>query len=136
MSLASSGWVSSKASWTSAFTCSVRTSRSWRSKVSICQTTLSMANSRTALSSSSAGLWMFTSILGLPISSWMLWMKAQIFLISSWANRMAPSISSSVISWAPASTIMTASLVPATVRVRRLFSRSSTPGFRMYLPST
>ena len=63
-------------------------------------------------------------------------MKAQIFLISSWANRMAPSISSSVSSWAPASTIMTASLVPATVRFRRLFSRSSTPGFRTYFPST
>ena len=63
-------------------------------------------------------------------------MKATIFLISSCANRIAPSISSSLTSLAPASTIITASRVPATVRLRRLFSRCSQLGLRMYSPST
>ncbi len=45
-------------------------------------------------------------------------------------------MTSSDTSFAPASTISTASLVPATVRFIRLFSRCSTVGLTMYSPST
>ena len=49
---------------------------------------------------------------------------------------MAWSIFSSGTSFAPASTIMMASLVPATVRCRSLFSRSATVGLSTSSPST
>ena len=63
-------------------------------------------------------------------------LTAQIFLISSCANRIAPRISSSLTSWAPASTIIIASFVPETVRCMRDAARSAEFGLMMYLPST
>ena len=72
----------------------------------------------------------------MPISATMPLIKATIFLISSWANRIAPSMTSSETSFAPASTISTASEVPATVRFSRLSARWATVGFTTYASFT
>ena len=63
-------------------------------------------------------------------------MKATSFLISSWPKRMARSISSSGTSFAPASTMSTASRVPLTVRCSVLLSRWAASGQRTSSPST
>ena len=127
---------SAKCSATSAFTCSSRALRSLRSKVSNIHSTFSSAYSRTAAFTSSPGRDSGNSFFSLPISATISLMKATIFLICSWANRIAPSMTSSETSFAPASTISTASLVPATVRFIRETSRCSTVGLTTYSPST
>ena len=53
-----------------------------------------------------------------------------------WANRIPSSITSSLSSLAPASTIMMASLVPATYRLRSETLRSSSLGMSTYSPLT
>ena len=62
-------------------------------------------------------------------------MNSQIFLISSCANIIASYITSSGTSFAPASIITTFWRLPATVRLRSLFSRCSTVGLIMNSPS-
>ena len=61
---------------------------------------------------------------------------AHSFLISPWAMSSASSISASVISFAPASTIRIASSVPATIRSRSAVSCCSSVGLTTKLPST
>ncbi len=61
---------------------------------------------------------------------------AQSFLIAPWAMSSASSISASVISFAPASTIRIASSVPATTRSRSAVSCCSSVGLTTKLPST
>ena len=66
------------------------------------------------------------------ISSW----NSHKRLISSWANNNASSISSSLTCLAPASTMLIAFLVPATVKLISEFSNSSTVGLRTNFPLT
>jgi len=124
-----------KCSETSALTCSSRAWRSERSNVSNIHSTLGSANSRTAAFTSSPGRTSGNSFFGTPSSATMPLMNWTIFLISSCAKSMPLSMTSSDTSFAPASTIRTASAVPATVSASSEASRCSSVGLTMYSPS-
>ncbi len=95
-----------------------------------------VANSLTAVSISLGTWYKTTSCLGFPTSFTILSIKSIRGLISSWPNNMASKIVSSGTSFAPASTIMMASLVPATTRLRSLTSLLSNVGLMTNSPST
>ena len=89
----------------------------------------SAANSFTAAEMTSFGFDNTGTNFSLPTSAVIVSWNATIFLISSCPNKIASSITSSGSSFAPASTIITASFEPATVKFRSDFSLCSTVGF-------
>ena len=97
---------------------------------------LPVAYALTAASISSGICFSTSSFLGLPTSATISSINSTSFLISSCPKKIASSITSSVTSSAPASTIMIASLVPATVRLMSDCSLCSSVGLMMNLPST
>ena len=86
--------------------------------------------------SSSVSWYSSTSFLGRPISSIIVWMKSETSPISSRASNIASSISLSSSSFAPASTMLIAPFLPATVRSKSDFFLSSSFGFTTSFPST
>ncbi len=125
-----------KYSWVSFLTSSNLASRSSFSGVFRAASSLGVAYSCTAATISASGSAASSSILGRPywaaISSW----KAAILLISSWPKKIASRITSSGTSLAPASTMMMASLVPATIRSKSLSLLCSEVGLITKWPST
>jgi len=132
----SSSASSSKLSRTSFLTASIASCLSNFSITLTASFILSVANSRTFASISSSAFGSMNSIFSLPTSATISSINATIFLISSWAVSIASSINDSGTSSAPASTIITASFVPETVRCSELFSLCSAVGFITNAPST
>ena len=106
------------------------------SKIEIALTNLFSLLSVTSFSITGSQTYKSICLFGFPISLMMLSCQTQSFLIASWPNINASSISSSLTSAAPASTMLIASFVPATAKLISDFAFSSTVGLITNLPST
>ena len=128
--------ISLKCSRVFSLTASIAASRANFSWVEIAGINSGSANSRILFSNSSGILNKSGTIFSLPMAFWISSWNSHKRLISSWANNNASSISSSLTCLAPASTMLIAFLVPATVKLISEFSNSSTVGLRTNFPLT
>ena len=135
ISFACSSIRSSKCSLIASLAFSVFASLTTLSFSLIALTSKSWPNSFTLATISSSALNTSYSALSLPISLAISSTKSQISLIISWPSSIASSISASLTSWAPASTIIMAVFVPARDKfILELFLCSSF-GLIIYFPS-
>ncbi len=132
----SSAYSSMKCALMEAFASSILASRDSLSGFLTASISICSPKALTSAAFSDAGSKFLNSSLPVPaaatISSW----NAIIFFICSWPKRIASSMSASLTSLAPASTIRMASLVPATTTDISEAFCSSIPGLMTNLPST